>query len=225
MNKWPKLCILLLTFNRPKFAEKTLRSILENLSYSGEICVHIADDGTGENYRLWLAELVGGYEKIKGVSISNSERKGYGANYNAATQQVHQNAEIVLPLEDDWEMVRPLDIDVFVEALQEKKFGCIRMGYLGHTQDIKGNLVIACGHNWMAIDPNSSEPHVFAGHPRLETIEWEKKVGPWPEGLEPGQTEFQVCHIRAAREGIVWPIDFILAYGDLFAHIGCGYGE
>ena len=73
---------------------------------------------------------------------------------------------------------------------------------------------------WLALDPDSPEPHVFAGHPRLELAEWERYVGPWPEGLAAGPTEFEVAHRREARMGVAWPIDLIKPTGDAFVHIG-----
>jgi len=220
MTDWPNLCICLLTYNRLEYAQRTLRSALDSLHYSGELRVHIADDGTGEEYRQGLKELAGGYSHIASVGMSNSERRGYGANYNLAMQTVHSHSQIVLPLEDDWQLMRPFDLDPLVMALDEKKFGCIRLGYLGMTQPLYGEFVIANGIIWLLLDPESAEPHVFAGHPRLETVEWERTVGPWPEELDPNTTEFVVTHSVDARTGVVWPVALLTTNGGLFAHIG-----
>lgn len=218
--EWPRVCVLLLTYNRLDCAEKTLRSTLDNLVYSGPLCVHIADDGTGPEYREKLVQLAGGYAHIQGVGVTSSEQGGYGLNYNLATQIVHLHSSIVLPLEDDWELLRSLDLDPLVLALAENKFGCIRLGYIGITQPMRGELVAANGMLWLLFDPASEERHVFAGHPRLETVEWEKSVGPWPEQLDPNMTEFNVCAILGARCGVVWPICILPASGGLFVHIG-----
>jgi len=218
--EWPSLCICLLTYNRLEYAERTLRSALDNLHYSGELRVHIADDGSSEEYREQLKELAGGYAHVVGVGVSNSERRGYGANYNLAMQTIHTHSSIILPLEDDWQLLRPFDLDPLVLALGEATFGCIRLGYLSFTQPLQGRLVIANNLIWLLFDPSSDEPHVFAGHPRLETINWEKTVGPWPEGHDPNTTEFVVCHNVDARQGVVWPMSLLVAGGGLFVHIG-----
>jgi len=218
--EWPNLCLLLLTYNRLEYAQRTLRSALDNLHYSGEVRVHIADDGTSEEYREQLKVLAGGYPNIVSVTMSNSEHRGYGANYNLAAQTVHSHSQIVLPLEDDWQLMRPLDLDPLVLALMEEKFGSIRLGYLGFTQGMWGELVIANGLIWLLFNPESYEPHIFAGHPRLETVAWERSVGEWPLDLFPGQTEFVVCHNVAARCGIVWPMQMLTTDGGLFVHIG-----
>lgn len=217
---WPNLCVCLLTYNRLEFAIRTLRSALDNLHYSGELRVHIADDGSGEEYCEELRTLAGGYPNVVSTGISDSQRNGYGANYNLAMQTIHGHSQIVLPLEDDWQLLAPLDLDPLVLALGEGQFGCIRLGYLSLTQKLWGELIIANGIIWLLFDPMSHEPHVFAGHPRLETAGWEKEVGPWPEEYDPNTTEFVVCHRVEARRGVVWPISLLTSSGGLFAHIG-----
>ena len=220
MIDMPPLCILLLTYDRLEYAKKALRAVLDHVEYSGQVSVHIADDGSPEHNRSELYELAGGYSKVQGVSVTNSARGGYGANYNLALQTVHITAKIILPLEDDWELLRPLNLDELVLALQEGDFGCIRLGYIGYTQELRGIFHFLNGHQWLRLDPDSGEPHIWAGHPRLETREWQREVGPWPEGLEPGSTEFAVAQRRQAREGVVWPLSLVKPAGDLFVHFG-----
>jgi len=212
--------ICLLTFDRLDYAIKTLRSTLDNIVYDGNLSVHIADDGSSEEYRQTLIDIAGGYKNVQGVTVTNSERGGYGRSYNLAMQTVHLYADIILPLEDDWELCRPLDLHPLVEALQTGEFGCIRLGYIGFTQPLRGELTHVAAHTYLRFDHDSPEPHVWAGHPRLETREWQRSVGPWPEGLDPGSTEFSVAHRPEARKGVAWPLDLIHPVGDLFLHFG-----
>lgn len=214
------LCIVLLTYNRWECAERTLRSTLDNISYSGSLSVHIADDGTGHDYRMGLRDIAGGYSQVHGVSVSDSEQGGYGRNYNLAMQAVHLHSEIILPLEDDWELLKHLDLDPLARALDDDRMGCIRLGYLGATQPLYGEMLIIENHLWFLLNPSSAERHIFAGHPRLETREWERKVGPWPEGLDPNGTEYAVSAWRKAREGVAWPCWLSSTEGDFFTHIG-----
>lgn len=209
---------MLLTYGRLNYALTTLDSVLRNARYAGDLGVHIASDGDDDTYLDALKSLCApvGIEP----TTTNSQRSGYGANYNLATQLVHAHADYVLPLEDDWELTRELDLNVYVDALSELGAGCIRMGYIGFTQPLRGEFQFAVGRQWLRLDPASPEPHVFAGHPRLETVGFQRSVGPWPEGLEPGQTEFAVAHIAEARQGVVWPVQEINTRGDMFVHIG-----
>lgn len=217
-----RLTILLLTYAssvkspRAKYAETTLRSTLDNLKFSGEVAVHIADDGSPPAHTKKLREIAGGYAHVVSVGQSNSERRGYGASYNLATQAVHPGTDIVLPLEDDWELVRPLDIDSYVAGLNTGIIGCVRLGYAGFTQALTAQFLNLGDSTYLYLDGASEERHVWAGHPRLETVDFQRDLGPWPEGIDPGSTEFEVAGRPAAREGVVWPLYYDRAY----AHIG-----
>jgi len=188
--------------------------------YSGKIYVHIADDGTSDEYRRELLDIAGGYKNVDGVSVSNSERGGYGKNVNLAMQTCHiRNMDIMCMVEDDWVLTRTLDIDSFLDVFQTTEFGCIRLGYLGWTQSLSCTPVIVGQNFYLHILPESAEPHVWSGHPRIETVAWQRKVGPWSEGLQPGATEFEIAHRPEARQGVLWPFE-VHPRGDMFAHIG-----
>lgn len=217
-----RVALVLLTYDRFAYAEKTLRSTLDRLHISEhhELAVHIADDGSPGGYRESLMEIAQSYDCVKYVTVSNSNRGGYGSNYNLATLHTHSWADMVLPLEDDWELTRQFSIDPMIDALNAGEFGCIRMGYVGWTQPLRCEFKFVANHRWLLFDPYSPEPHVFSGHPRLETVEWERRVGLWPEHMQAGATEFTVAHRPEARQGVAWPVDFIHPRGDAWAHIG-----
>ena len=109
--------------------------------------------------------------------------------------------------------------------LRDGAFGCVRMGYIGFTQELRASFVSHGGLFWLALDPASAEPHVWSGHPRLETAGWQREVGPWPEGMAAGATEFEVAHRPAARQRVAWPVDLIRPYGDAWAHVGTCQAE
>lgn len=216
----PHLAIVLLTYNRLNYAARALHSVLDNLVYDGRVTVHIADDGTeDQGYRKHLFELALA-SGIHYVEVTNTHRAGYGANYNLAMGQVHNYADLVLPLEDDWECMRPLEIERYLPAFRAG-FNCVRLGYLGFTQRLWGEVVKPeDGLAYLHLSPESDEPHVFAGHPRLETVAYEREVGPWPEKRTPGDTEFTVAHREKARYGVLWPLDLHYGGGTQFSHIG-----
>lgn len=225
----PRLGIMLLTYNRMDCAQRTLTSLLNQLWYRGPLSVHIADDGSdpyeGQEYAEVLREIAGGYASVSGTSTTNAHRRGYGASYNLGTQVLHEHCEVILPLEDDWELHVPegemLDVEPLVETLTgQYGIGCIRLGYLGFTQELRSRFVQTPAGVMALLDPTSSEPHIAAGHPRLETRAWQRSVGPWTEGLPAGATEFEWCKRPAARHGVAWPMDRVRPSGDLFWHIG-----
>lgn len=220
---YPTVTIILLTYDRMEAAEPTLRAALDLIRYSGPLALHIADDGSPDGYVAKLRDIADTFPGVGAMSFTNAERGGYGTSYNLATQHVHRESEIVLPLEDDWLLQRPLDLDPLVETLTEEgsEIRCIRLGYIGYTQPLRGEFRPSPAGHMLLLDPDSDEPHVFAGHPRLETREFEIDVGPWPERIPAGATEFEVAKRREARCGVAWPASLIRAVeGDLFAHIG-----
>lgn len=221
-----RLCLCLLTYNRFEYAKRTLHSTLNNIKFSGELSIHIGDDGSPDSliYRNSLFEEIEAWDsihKFTNLSSSDSEQGGYGKNYNLAMQAIHSNNDYVLVLEDDWELRRELDLDFIISSMMmDQRLACIRLGYVGYTQPLHGEFIYVNGMNWLLLDPDSPEPHVFAGHPRIEAVTFQRRVGPWPEGLQPGATEFAVTHIREAREGVVWPVELVKPSGDLYHHIG-----
>jgi hypothetical protein len=158
------------------------------------------------------------------VTSSDAMRGGYGKNVNLAMQALHSDIDVVLMLEDDWTLTRPLDVAPLMRALNASiGVECIRLGYLSFTQALYGRVMSAPPewYKYLLLDPDSPEPHVFAGHPRIETVAYQKRVGPWPEGLNPGATEFAIAHNTEARRGVAWPMDLVWPTRDpLFAHIG-----
>jgi len=218
------LAVVMLTYAsgidspRHEYAKITASSLKKNLRYSGDIRWHIAHDGSPD-------ECIKEYQDIWcDASVSNSFRNGYGASYNLATQTLHYQCDYLLMVEDDWELLKELNLDPMVAALDEG-LGCIRLGYLGWTQELGGYLAKMADHTYLVFDPESSEPHVWAGHPRLETKDFQRKVGPWPEHYDPGSTEFVVAGRQATRIGpVAWPMDMGInasqQCANMFAHIG-----
>jgi len=233
VDEWPTVSILLLTYEdgHRLTAERTLRSVLDRISYSGRLAMHIADDGSQDGHVPALRLLAGGYRQIATVGSTDASRGGYGRSYNLATQQIHLGSEVVLVLEDDWELTRDLNLDPLVATLYDPDpaVKVIRLGYLGFTQELRGRMVSTRAGLAIMLDPDSPEPHVAAGHPRLEAVAYQRAVGPWAEGLAPGATEWEWCRRPAAREGVIWPLDLGPASqraDSLFVHIGAhGLGE
>ena len=214
------IVIMLLTYDRMKEAKITLESVAQNLrAEDDEIWLHIADDGSSQEYRDELLEL-GRSLYGSNVSITNSNRGGYGGNYNKATQVVHHMADLILPLEDDWQLRRELDLAPMAKVLREGHFNCVRMGYIGYTDELRATMRWYENLHWLEFHPSSPEKHIWTGGPRLETVAFERSLGPWPDHMEQGQTELEVCGREQAKEGIAWPIDLISARGNAFVHIG-----
>lgn len=213
------------TPERETYAVNTLTTTLERLRCSSNVIVHIGDDGSGYDYQQRLLDIAA---KFYPVTYSDSGHTGYGANYNLAMDSVHRICNYILPLEDDWELNRPegFDIDPIITVLKDGIFDSVRLGYIGYTQKLVAEFVYCNDLHWLLLDPDlSHEPHVFSGHPRLETVAYQKRVGPWPEGLTPGETEWTVAtsehYKHNSRRRVAWPITLLqdIRHG-AFEHVG-----
>ena len=226
MSDWPEVCIVLLTYApsvgsaRMAYAQETLSKTLKALSYSGPLSLHIADDGSPDEHIRELLKIAKRPRKPRLVRIttSNAMRNGYGASYNLASQVVHEHAEVILPLEDDWVPSHDFSIDGYVQALMDHALRSIRLGYIGFTAPLRGTLIEHGGIVYLNFDEHSEEKHVAAGHPRLETRDYERAVGPWDEGIDPGSTELSWCTRHEARIGVGWPM--MAPRWGVFEHIG-----
>lgn len=221
MSELPPIAFVMYTYDRMECAEPTLRAVLDMALYPEPVQVHIADDGTPASYTEQLKAVAGGYNRVRTTTVSNAERGGYGTSYNLACQATHSWNFAVLALEDDWLLQRELHLLPLVRTLAEvPEVRCIRLGFLSFTQELRGRLIDTPAGKMLLLDPESPEPHVFAGHARLETVAFQQDVGPWPERQRAGDTEFEVAHRPASRVGVAWPMDVVMPLGDLFTHVG-----
>lgn len=203
---------------REEYAWLTINS-LHRLQASEPFWFHLADDGSSQEFR----DKIMTYARIAwgdNTSVTNSDRRGYGASYNISSQVVHPQADLILPLEDDWEMLRDFDLDPFARLLRAGVYRCIRMGYIGYTTTLRATFEYYENQHFLRLDPDSQEKHVFAGGPRLETRDFQRAVGAWPEELGAGHTELEVIKNPETRHGVAWPIEAIKPKGDLFQHVG-----
>lgn len=246
MSDSPRLAVILLTAHRLAYALETASSTARNLRHDGPVHWHIASDGDDADYIARVREAITANRRYvsyaEWITQSNVEGRGYGASYNAATQAVHSDSDYVLVLEDDWRLERELDTAPIIKMLARRGHQTreewawavdapswfdarsVRLGYLGYQWPITMHLFKTDENLWAAFDPDSPEQHIASGHPRLETVEYQRAVGPWPEGLNPGATELGWCQLPEARRGVVWPLTIVALTGsisgNLYSHIG-----
>lgn len=207
------ITIILQTFKRTDVALRTVQAAQQHLHYAGELSWYVADDGSP-------AEHVNAVRELLPDAPCHSERRGYGANANAAWRAI--NTPLTLWLEDDWELREPLDLTPYANALQDEEIGMVRLGYL--NRGVSGSVVAAADRLYWRLyhEPIESNELVFTGHPSLRHTRYRDAYGWYPEGLTPGDTELGYAYrYRTARTGapwIVWPADY--PPNGLFAHIG-----
>jgi hypothetical protein len=212
----PVVCILQ-TYRRTDVALRTIAAARYYLRYP-DLRWYVADDGSPREHYEAVLEAVGG-----DLWATHSDRRGYGANANAAWAAADQIGALTFWLEDDWELRQPLDLYAYACLLMEsEEIGMVRLGVL--NLDMRGR---SWGHGGRLYWKLDKEPHldgtpVFTGHPSLRHRRYREAYGSYPEGLSPGDTElayaWQFRMGPQAAPGIVWPADYP-AMG-LFGHIG-----
>lgn len=202
------ITIILQTFKRTDCALRTIAAAREFLRYP-DLRWYVADDGSPQEHVEAVQEALEGAPLVGWHSV----RRGYGGNMNAAIAAVEQVSPLLLALEDDWELRRPLDLYVYACLLMESsEIGMVRLGVL--NLDIRGRTWAHGGQVYWKLD---REPHiegtpVFTGHPSLRHRRYREAYGEYPVGLGPGDTELAYAHqFRQGSPdapGIVWPADY-----------------
>ena len=206
--------IILQTYKRTDVALRTIAAARQFLRYP-ELYWYIADDGS-DGAHVDAVLSAAGY--LVGF---HTERRGYGANANAAWDAADAIGALTLWLEDDWELRQPIDLYVYAALLMERAdIGMVRLGYL--NAGIQGRTIAHVNSLYWALDrqPVDDWQCVFTGHPSLRHRRYREAYGNYPTGLNPGDSELAYAYQYRIGSGpaIVWPADY--PQGGLWSHIG-----
>lgn len=213
------IIVILQTFERTDVALRTIAAARANLRYP-DLRWYIADDSRNTEHGEVVRAALQGLHVIGGHHLPGAT---YGENTNKAIRAAEQESDLLLFLEDDWELRQPLDIWPYAALLMESaEIGMVRLGCL--NLDIRGRTWAHGGLVYWKLD---HEPHlegtpVFTGHPSLRHRRYRECYGWYPTGLTPGDTELAYAwQFRVGPQdgpGIVWPADYpTMGY---FGHIG-----
>ena len=215
-ESFPPVIVLVITYERTNLAVETIRSVKERLDYPN-LGFHIADDGSRPGHIDRLLEEIG---PTYSVSVSNSARRGVGANMNLGMDRCLERGDFILWLEDDWAIPRDtrLDLGPCVQALAEvPRIGMVRLGRL--SAGLTGTTIAAAGRLWWELE-RGRDTYTFNGNAALRHRRFCETYGHYQEGLKPGETELSMCARFNATPGptVVWPA--WSSQDRLFQHIG-----
>jgi len=219
VSELPRVVIVLVTCARTEYAVRTVRSVRENLVYSQELGWYVADDGSPGSHFEDVVQALGDAPIIGCHSEDFVPGKKWpGKSWNKAWEFAHEWTPIVLWMEDDFILVRQLDITPYVKLLMGREdVGMIRLGLLPVGLDCH-----TVGHDGIHyLEIKSSTPYQFSGNPSLRHRRFAQFYGPYPENVNPGDTEVDYDNkIRSVRGGpkIYWPVD--LGGWGIFNHVG-----
>lgn len=207
------ITIVLQTYKRTAEALRTIAAAREFLRYP-DLRWYVVDDGSPKEHIDAVLEAVGGLN-------GHSERRGYGANANAAWASADSVSALTFWLEDDWELRAPLDLYPYAALLMEREdIGMVRLGYL--NCGIRADCIAHGSALYWALhrEPVDHWQLAFTGHPSLRHRRYRQAYGDYPTGLIPGDTELAYAYQYRSGSGpaIVWPAAY--PPEGLFAHIG-----
>lgn len=211
------IAIILLTYQRTDYALATIRAA-QGLSHPEGFAWYVADDGSREEHHAAvLNELAAHGAQLIG---EHNTKRSYGGGANVAWQVCDNYTDITLWLEDDWTLLRPLDLEQYVDLIRNpaENVGMVRFGYLP-----VGMMATARGYKgemfWQIDRVHMS--YAFSGNPHLKGRKMREAYGEYPVGLTPGDTELGYdakVHIPPTGPDIVYPV----RNGEwgMFGHIG-----
>lgn len=208
------ITVILQTWKRTDYALRTVVAARELLRYQGDLYWYVADDGSPMGH---VAEILNAFDApVRGL---HSQRRGYGANANAAWDAAP--SALTFWLEDDFVLREPLDLTPHAYALMDdERLGMIRLGYIDGAKleaprDFAGRSYHTIPRDW----PDTSF-YAFTGHPSLRHKRYREAYGDYPTGLGPGDTELAYAYQYRVGWGplIVWPEGY--PEQGVFDHIG-----
>jgi hypothetical protein len=207
------LLIIFQTYRRTQYAVPAIQAIKTKLRYDGQIKWLVIDDGSEDRHIEQIIEQIG----ISHLYTVYSHRVGYGRLANWAWAESAKHTPLTLWLEDDWVLQRPFDLLPYARLLMERdhlgmvRFGQIPSGLEGLTEGYDGQTYLRL---------YKSKPYYFSGNPSLRHSRFYDAYGPYPEGLNPGDTEIAYDRQIQQRSGphILIPVD-VGTWG-VFGHIG-----
>lgn len=208
---FPNITILVVTYNRIDLLKNTIEALARNLDYPGnQLHWLIADDSSPDDYLKKVSEWP--FWEGKSVVFNKTEvNSGWGANVNQALRKVA--TDIVLQIEDDWELTKKLDLKEGVALLQARpEIGYIR--YRGHggndmiyqqqetdiSQYYPGYYPAENMSNkvqYLLLRRESGAPYLYTNGLHLKTLNFHRYYGNYSEGLKLGRTEeAMACRVK-----------------------------
>lgn len=224
-----KVTVIIPTYNRPEILHGAVQHIQRNLIYDGPIEILIGDDGDDFSRVLYVAKYTASIVDVRAIE---GPRKGLGANLNTLIQAA--DSELILQMDDDHYLVKPLDITQYVDDLLQfkNKVGWIRL-FLGTEEDLNNDDPFYNFNAWMMERywypvPNRHELYIPSNRPHLKHRRFHDFYGMYSENVKLGETETHFCHVYAdghkihgAHPDIPWVAIPVAAPSfDTWAHVG-----
>src|SRR4051812_22289758 len=104
------ITVILQTYRRTEYALRTIAAARTHLHYGGELRWYVADDGSPMEHVFAVMNAADTFD-------GHTERRGYGANANAAWDAAQ--SALTFWLEDDFMLTEPLDLTPHAYTLMD----------------------------------------------------------------------------------------------------------
>ena len=221
----PGIVIALLTYERTAEALRTIQGVIKNLDYPRELrTFYIADDGSRpEHIQIILKFLEENQETVCGYHFQSfAQRPACGIGWNKAVEVGHQFSDIILWLEDDWELEHKLDIRPYIRLLLERQeVGMISMR--GLTDGLRTEVATHRGIHYLEILRNCVPGTMaYSGNPLLRHKRYFDYYGMFTIHTSPGDIEifYDNRYVRGEPHAPeIWRPAALNEWG-CFGHIG-----
>lgn len=217
-----ELTVLIPTYNRPDILPQTIGWLNDHLDFDGKIHILVGNDGD-------MNHATFGYHP-KNVTELQGPRRGLGANLNMLLRAA--KTDIVLQMDDDHHLVKPLDITQYVKDLEEQRdnIGWVRL-FIGTEEDLNNDDPFykfearMVGRYWIP-DPAGPELYIASNRSHLKHKRFHNVYGLYKEGVSLGETEAGFCHTYSDRQrlsevGLPWVAIPVAAPSfDTWQHVG-----
>lgn len=219
VSEWPRMAACLLTATRTEYAVRTVRSFCKNFEYQN-LGWYVAGDGSDEAHMVAISEELSKYgARIIG---SHSEKMGPGPSWNKAIKESLKKADLILWVENDWELKNEFDVTRYVKLLMDKpEVGMVRLSYMAVGLDL-----YSVGHDGTHyVRMQKSTQYAYSGNPSIRHRRYFDAYPWYPTNADvnPGQCEIWHDNEFRKKEGpeIWWPLDLPHGgWGGGFGHIG-----
>ena len=189
MTDVPQVDVIIVTWNRPKEVAETFNSLRENLRYPNLHFI-IADGHSEPSVQDFMRRELEGAE-----IVVPPRRGGWGADVNLALRR--SQALYVFMIEDDYPLLRPIDLMPAVRVLGgRKEIGMVRYRALaGHDLTCRLREAHIDGDTYQVWQILRSSAFLFCytHGPHLKHRRFHEHYGLYAEGLMLGDTEVEMC--------------------------------
>lgn len=221
------LPVVITTHNRTQVAATVIESLIKNLKFDGKIEYCIADDRSKPSHIEELLKVFKEYGIKPTVKKANSRYYGLGASLNRGLKWAFKLSDFVLTTEDDWLLVKPLDMNDKVKTILENNIAGIRLATTSAPNSLKNTNI----ENYLYIIKDSLKQYIFNNQVMLRHKRIFDKIGLMKENCSPAEQEKDIVtkYNKFSNFGEIMPVlypkemdEFPALYGEhnYFHHIG-----